>query len=98
MAAPPIIWDPDIHEQALRWRGIDRRYGGKPCGKCHGSGVVKYQHGSTWRGGMASAGGKFDICSDCWGSGNYEKPWLNLRDLQDKIGMIGEKRDEQEAT
>ncbi len=72
----------DGMENALYRRGIGRR-GGDPCGKCSGLGARMYSHGSTWRGGMGTVGGRHDICDDCWGSGDDHEPWLNLRTLEE---------------
>lgn len=69
------------YERMLEWRGIYAEQGDKPCPKCGGSGQTMYGSTTTWRGGCGGQAMTSDICDKCWGSGNAEKPWLNLRTL-----------------
>ena len=63
----------------LLWRGIDLESGDIPCKACGGAGVRAYGDTATWRGGIGGQMITSDICDKCWGSGNAEKPWMNLR-------------------
>lgn len=74
------------HEFArmLEWRGISRDMGDTPCKRCHGSGRAMYGSTATWRGGMGGQAITGDVCDQCWGSGNAEKPWTNLRQVASK--------------
>lgn len=71
----------DVYDNMLRWRGIDRGSGDEPCKRCSGSGVAVYGSASTWRGGISGQVITSDVCDKCWGSGNAESPWVNLRKL-----------------
>ena len=62
---------------ALRVRGVDN-----PCSACMGMGVRRYSSGSTWRGGMGTASYAHDVCDQCWGSGDADKPWTNIREVE----------------
>lgn len=64
----------------LRYRGVET-----PCGSCSGLGVRMYSNGATWRGGMGTANMPLDICDACWGSGDADRHWLNLRTLEADI-------------
>ena len=70
-----------MYDDMLLWRGIDREGGDTPCKECAGSGVRAYGNTTTWRGGIGGQMITSDICDKCWGSGNAEKPWMNLRRL-----------------
>lgn len=67
----------DMHAWMLRARGIQT-----PCFKCQGFGVAIYGSTATWRGGMGGATMTRDVCSTCWGSGDEESRWTDLRKLQ----------------
>jgi hypothetical protein len=73
-------------DRALEWRGISRDMGDTPCKRCHGSGRAMYGDSTTWRGGFGGQAITGDVCDQCWGSGNAEKPWTNLR----KVAAKGE--------
>ena len=49
------------------------------CTKCKGKGRKWYGSGATWRGGMGVASCTMDICNKCWGSGDEDKPFTDLR-------------------
>ncbi len=72
----------DAYMQMLSHRNISMD---DLCEPCAGFGVRLYSHGSTWRGGMSTVGFRHDICDECWGSGNREQPWRNLRTLEEDI-------------
>jgi hypothetical protein len=78
----------EIYERMLLWRGIDREGGDSPCSVCSGSGVRVYGNTTTWHGGVGGQTLTSGICDRCWGSGNAEKPWVNLR----RISMTDDRK------
>ena len=70
------------YDDMLLWRGIDRSVGDAQCPDCGGSGVKVYGDTSTWRKGIGGQMITADVCDKCWGSGNAQKPWLNLRTMK----------------
>lgn len=60
----------------LALRGVE-----EPCSRCSGLGCYLYSHGSTWQGGMGTAGGRIDICDLCWGTGDANRAGVDLRKL-----------------
>ena len=70
----------DIRDEAfaefLELRGVDT-----PCGGCGGFGVRTYGSTAQWRGGIGGQMLTQGICDKCWGSGDDNSPWMNLRDL-----------------
>lgn len=70
-----------FYDEMLRWRDIDRQCGDAPCPACGGSGIKSYSDTTTWRGGFGGQAFTNDVCDKCWGSGNNNKPWANLRKL-----------------
>jgi hypothetical protein len=67
----------DEYELHLQWRGIE-----KPCDKCSGSGVICYGSTSTWRGGIGGCAMTNGVCDKCWGSGDADHHWTDLRRLR----------------
>lgn len=63
------------HEEFIRQRGVRR-----PCFMCRGLGTRWYPSTSTWREGMGGASFTVDVCDKCWGSGDEDRPWLDLRE------------------
>lgn len=61
----------------LRLRGVR-----DPCEKCRGLGVYRYCHGSTWRGGIGTSSFQWDICDQCWSTGDKYRIGTNIRDLE----------------
>lgn len=57
-----------------------RRVEGPPCERCKGMGGRMYGSGSTWRGGMGTTMCAWDVCDECWGSGDKTQPWTNQRE------------------
>lgn len=53
-----------------------------PCPMCKGAGGIVYASGATWRGGMGTASMEYDVCDQCWGSGDVANPWTDLRKLE----------------
>ena len=66
-------------EDLLAQRGVDPE---AVCEACAGVGVRVYSNTSTWRKGVGGQAITSGICDVCWGSGDPEKPWLNLRELE----------------
>ena len=70
-------------EEMLKWfrqvRGTEN-----PCSKCQGIGIRAYSSTATWHGGMGGNIFTSDICDKCWGSGDENKPWLDLRALKNR--------------
>ena len=60
----------------LEWRDIDPR---DCCQTCGGCGSKTYGNTSTWRNGIGGQMMTRDICDRCWGSGNINHPWVNLK-------------------
>lgn len=67
---------PEEYTAALAWRGIEA-----PCPRCGGSGRRVYGSTATWRGGMGGAACTDDVCDECWGSGDSNRPGANLRSM-----------------
>lgn len=67
----------DKLDQFLRSRGVHA-----PCAKCRGLGSFLYGSTSTWRGGMGGCAMTWDVCDTCWGSGDAEKTWTDIRQLE----------------
>lgn len=63
----------------LAWRHVR----GVPCFVCDGSGVRMYSSTATWRGGMGGSAMTVDVCDRCWGSGDAERSFVNLRKMRD---------------
>lgn len=55
------------------------------CSRCGGIGRRIYGSGSTWRGGMGTAMCVWDLCDLCWGSGDEQQPFTNVRKLEAKL-------------
>ena len=73
----------------LQARGIDHDV---ICGVCGGYGTRYYSNTSTWRGGMGGAAMTIGVCDNCWGSGSSERPWTNLKDIEERNAqMIAER-------
>jgi hypothetical protein len=53
----------------------------KVCPDCGGTGKKAYGNTSTWRHGIGGQAITSDICDNCWGSGDLQHKWLNLRHL-----------------
>jgi hypothetical protein len=55
-----------------------------PCKACRGLGVLSYGSTATWRGGMGGSMMTRDVCDRCWGSGDQDEPWTDLRRLRNE--------------
>ncbi len=71
----------DHADLLYRHRGVDER---DACPRCNGWGRTMYSSGSTWRGGMGTCGIAWDVCDQCWGSGDITRPGMDLRALTEK--------------
>lgn len=58
----------------LEWRGIET-----PCPQCEGAGSRCYPSTSTWGGGAGGMTVTNAVCDRCWGSGDANRPWTDLR-------------------
>ena len=67
----------EIYKKFLQWRNIDT-----PCVSCGGSGVKMYGNTTTWRGGIGGQIMTSDVCDVCWGSGDADRHWINLRTVR----------------
>jgi len=65
------------YKRVLKRRGVD-----VPCEKCKGLGTFGYGSGSTYHGGMGVASIKFDVCNQCWGTGDKNKIGTNIKELE----------------
>ena len=70
----------DGYGRMLRWRGVET-----PCEMCRGSGVRPYASTATWRGGIGGCAITRDLCDTCWGSGDKDHHWTDLRKWQDTM-------------
>lgn len=70
----------EFHQYILDARGVTTE-----CNRCSGYGVITYGSCSTWRRGISGQVMTSDVCDKCWGSGDSERPWINLRKLDGKL-------------
>lgn len=81
-----MIASPEEIKQYLRtYVGIQN-----PCPRCLGSGRHAYANTATWRGGVGGSMVTTDICDSCWGSGDKDKSWTNLKLLDILLRKIRE--------
>lgn len=66
----------EVWADFLSMRGVKT-----PCTRCNGLGVRVYGSTATWHGGIGGAAMTSGICDGCWGSGDKNRPWLNLKTL-----------------
>jgi len=69
-----------LNQAALDWRGINT-----PCGDCGGRGSKAYPNSAGWAGGIGGQAMTSGVCDKCWGSGDAEKTWANLRHVSAHI-------------
>lgn len=67
----------ELLQLIMDYRGI--KY--SVCDKCQGWGTIMYGSGSKWRGGISGQVMTMGECCKCWGSGDANNPWLNLKKL-----------------
>lgn len=58
---------------------IQREIEGTVCERCRGQGSYVYGSTATWQGGLGGCAMTSGVCDKCWGSGDSECPWLDLR-------------------
>jgi hypothetical protein len=69
----------DMRQRFLEWRNI---YDEKDvCNECGGSGIKSYSSTSMFGSGCGGQIVTSGVCDKCWGSGNKNEPWLNLKKL-----------------
>lgn len=61
----------------VRQRGVN-----DPCDKCKGLGSYYYSSGATWRGGMGTCAFTWDICDQCWSTGDKYRIGTDIRKLE----------------
>ncbi len=65
-----------------------------PCRSCGGLGVKVYGSTATWRrGGVAGQMMTAAVCDACWGSGDANKKWTDLRALDREMNQAAVERD-----
>lgn len=69
----------DSLKHFLRLRGVHT-----PCEKCRGLGVYHYSSGATWRGGMGTCAFQWDICDQCWSTGDKHRIGTDIRKLEEQ--------------
>lgn len=85
-ATPSADAQEEWYINALEWRGLRPEYPDSICKKCHGAGSFYYPNTSTWRrGGICGQAFTMGICDECWGSGEWGRPWTNLRELEARV-------------
>jgi len=84
LARAALAWKARAEERlnpaALDWRGINT-----PCGDCGGRGSKAYPNSAGWAGGIGGQAMTSGVCDKCWGSGDAEKTWANLRHVSAHI-------------
>ena len=68
-------------KEHYRWF-LDKQGIENPCPKCQGFGRRAYASTATWHGGMGGASITTDVCDACWGSGDADRAWTDLRKLR----------------
>lgn len=63
-----------LWENFLQSRGVET-----PCKFCGGLGTRAYADTSTWHGGIGGQMVTGDVCDHCWGSGDENRHWIDLR-------------------
>ena len=67
----------------LEFRGVET-----PCPGCNGIGVKTYGNTSTWMGGIGGSAMTNGVCDKCWGSGDENKKWMNLRSVMSQKSAL----------
>lgn len=77
--------DRSTDDPTYTWNHFLRRRGvHTPCEKCGGLGVYHYSHGSTWRGGVGPCCFQWDICDQCWSTGDKHRIGTDIRKLEEQ--------------
>jgi len=80
--------DSQLLKDLYELRGIE-----EPCRTCSGFGVRGYANTSTWMHGIGGQAITRDICDKCWGSGDSNRTWTDLRKLNSQIRLLKAERD-----
>jgi len=75
----------DIIERRFFARMMGRQGIRNPCSVCSGYGNREYPSTATWRGGVGARAVTLDVCDGCWGSGDADRSWTDIRRLIAKI-------------
>ena len=70
----------EYFQDFLQMRGVET-----PCHRCSGLGVRGYGDTSTWRGGIGGQIMSSGICDHCWGSGDENNHWTDLRKIDELV-------------
>ena len=73
-------------EEYLDWRGVE-----SPCDRCGGRGSYTYGSTSTYHGGIGGSAMTRGVCDKCWGSGDLDWVWPNLKKLQNELYFLRKK-------
>jgi hypothetical protein len=66
--------------QVISYRGVEY-----PCHKCNGLGCITYGSTATWQGGIGGQALTDGVCDHCWGSGDENRKWADLKALKNKL-------------
>ena len=80
--------DSQLLKDLYELRGIE-----VPCETCRGFGVRGYANTSTWLHGIGGQMVTSGICDSCWGSGDKNKPWTDLHDVNARMRLLKAERD-----
>lgn len=72
-----MMTDEEFLQACQEWRGVE-----DPCPECQGSGIKSYSSTSLWRRGVGGQAFTNGVCDKCWGSGDSNRPWTDLRKLE----------------
>lgn len=67
----------------LEWRGVET-----PCKDCFGMGRKIYASTALWRGGIGGAAMTPGVCDKCWGSGDANRPWTDIKKLEQELRRL----------
>jgi hypothetical protein len=67
----------EYFQEFLEHRGVET-----PCESCNGYGTRWYNNTSTWLRGFGGAKITRDVCDTCWGSGDKDKKWTDIRAME----------------
>lgn len=75
----------EVDALILLYRGVET-----PCESCAGLGVKLYGNTSTWHYGFGGQALTPDVCDSCWGSGDTNRKWTNVRKLYAESSAVEE--------
>jgi len=79
----------DDYQRFLQARNVE-----VPCRQCSGLGVRSYGSTATWRGGIGGQTITSGVCDQCWGSGDADRPWADLQQLEWQLKTVSHERDQ----